>query len=788
MQPEIDPRRLGPQSERPRPESADQLREADNTFGIEGPFVRYLNRLSELNRNPDDREKFYQLEVERTRFLISAIDVSDQELSENALRMKNIIPYGEGPGNRFFSDHIGLLERRVRESEDILSPELQKEVQQTYADIMWIRSNRDVLRGLGPVLQGFFDGNMMLGTVTNPNRRDPTVREFENTFGKQPSYIDAGIAEREAGNERVNVYELGAKYHSDNIFWTNASVGVAQADFDSGERRSMGYQDLNGVWHEGLTNEQFLFTQMVFGAGEEGEWSDYDISKWVKYGDNLFPHQILSWQSMGSTEASTRIYFAIKEALLLGGISDELERDDYKNGNPNYMQNIAVLAEEVKKSAKQILKEQDKIFIPNKKGDPKESAKLLKQKLAGLVVRSGVAMDWGFMTSVDDDWAWIYKESGSGITREMTGGWLDRSTDSATFVRIRGYDNANTGKGWEGMVWPKSAPEFIKILSGRRPDFKPKLIDLSPKANVTDQEKMNGELDNPAFRDLKNRIMAANPDAWSVLEKMIWYQETPYEENGMNIVLPIWAPPVIGNINFLNTLPWDTDKGIKLKMGAGGSVPITLSQALKSGFRMIDYDWGTKNETSKVNCNKFYYHLITIGQLAKFTVAMSQNPNMDIKALAAILNSSASVTELQKRANLAFREDQIPVALTDAVLLPVLIMESNFRIKRNLFSEKTANDPDHINYALTDEIQPWRTMIEETFPDSKDGVKNYKQICLAFFDFYLTQYVLMSLAYSRSKEKAEKNAEEYIVDYINRILNTKIFKRRESTGETKLTK
>lgn len=763
--------------------AAEYIREQDPYYGLNRNFQRMIRGLEKLDDTgvPDtEKEQIREkLSVLHERLMIHFLSQEQRELETEFLKLRNPVPFETRTGDYSYENILTAIKTASLEEEWAQNEEAQYWLIKTFQDMLWMAHNRELKKGMAGGLDKFFDWEKILLQVQERYRVDPLSESYEITFAErfrgdvlQDNIQGRTLNEREA----LSIRERGVLYHSDYRFWSMAVAGIHQAEYDeNGKRRSMGSINDNGEWVEGLNDVEFEFTQLMFGVSETGKWVDYEDGKMASYKGREFPHSVLNWHSMRSSQANKEIYIATMSELLTRNIKKELENPDYKD-----VKKLKALVKDIKEKVKRRRETWYSLFSPS----TLKQNEYLDQLLADNVVESGIVFDWGHKSSIHLFWGWDYDKEGN---RDRTGGATIVNTDANTGPYWMEYHRVNTvNKGWPSGPLPEMSPEYAKMLGDKPPGYKSSLSDMSPNAGITDEERRNGKLNSIAFQELERDIKEVNPELWDLyFEKMIWYWETPYKDaHGKYLVLPMWVPPVFESVNFWKTIPWDPKDKIKLevkeengkKVLKGG---LTVWDALEQGKVVLyEKEW-SEDEESRLVDQAYYRHLVTLGQLQQILHAMTAKPELAQEELAVFFNASSMLNQWEKRDELGPRDERLPIAVMNMSLLPLFLTDVTARIKRSLFSVE-GRSSESLGEWIAGDVEEWRRAISHTIPKEREGIKGYRDAMIAFLDFYVTQYTLAAHRTGELLLGEETNTERYLLDKIKRCTGIKVSYRTPS--------
>ncbi|MCJ7805270.1 hypothetical protein MUP46_01360 [Patescibacteria group bacterium] len=742
-------------------------------------------------------------------------------LDNQLLRFKSPYPYDSRRQEMWFDNlHEAVQKARQEEwpekvpgasPEEDVRTKIDSWLDRIAIDATWGEANFRLLEGLGSVLPAFYDGKKMMQWVSVPLRSDPTASFYERTFAKELPGLKLTDTEKVVLKEKADgLREKAIRYQDDSAYWRMNVAAVQQIDLDD---------PANSTFMEKLTPAETYFIRKVFTDYDpdaeraqeeklkdkirekakvyaegliqkigdfkvEGGWAIYK----GKTGDTPVPLNLLNWYAMGSVEEKKRTYLAIMETLLTGNTREELSKlEKEENGIKGFDQvGMDNLISTVK--AKYIEKLGD-WFSPSRK---------IEDKLAAVVARAGVVMDWGHMSSAEMSWGWNYsidvRETKDiekrksepwelHVKREKSLGGPTVATDISTPAYWRETERVNQNKAWSKGFLPPTSPDYRSELGDHAPDWKQGWIEVEKIVNQ-----------DPKLRTAWNKLWVPegnfewNPKTRKLLEKMAWYWETSIkdskimvkDENGIEkplfLKIPFFFPPEIASLNFLNTISFKGDRDIKPKFVNVGAEPVerpgqqTVWDQLRTGEKMSELKW------EKMGDQALYRWMITIGQTVRYVVTML-DPEMAAKdQLEVFFSSPDNLKELLKRSDLGERDEQLPMTALTISLVPLLVVLRT-SYEHGMWGAAGIDKSRRSDWAM--DIAKWITAFRY-LPEKRDDIDaHYGEYMARMTKFYATvvaragmlagiaEEAMASDAYRKelSKEFAEvgANIEERIV-------------------------
>lgn len=652
------------------------------------------------------------------KLMESQLGQLERLLDDFFLRMRNPYPYDSRKGEDWFENirETSLKARREKWAKN--NAEAMAWLERIRADIIWGENNFRLLVGLGPVLSLFFDAVRMLGSVQIAYRSDPVASFYQLTFAKKVPGLGLTEEEKQFLPEGLEgLREQAIKFQDDCAFWRMAVAAVGQLTYDQGG---------NPETFVALTPKEIKFIQLLFGEEDE--------SKWLEYQGHKFPKSISNWYTLPRVEEEKRRYLATMEYLLTMNIKDKLESEEVD------------LIAEVQRAKEWIEERLKNWFLPEIS---------LRQRLAAVVVRSGIVFDWGHMSAGQLGWGFRYEkvESTGEIIRKVSLGGTTVATDISTAVLWRLSECNTQRKGWPGGILPPMSLEFMEKLIENPPDWKPedleKMAEKDPKLQAAFEELWKDEEGFKWPQELKKYI-----------EELCWYWETPYKDKkGLSLVFPFFLPPVLFSLNFLETITLEEGKTVQGKFQDGTieeGFPSVWKQ-LASGKKMSELEWVRMGDQA------FYRWLITIAQVAKLLRVMAKPETPDNKGqIDAFFANPGNLKELIKRLDLGTRDERTSPPLLTAVLVPMLVVLYTAK-KHGIFGEAGGSKERRTNWI--EELAKWSVALSSQ-PENKGGVNNHRIIMKKMLRFYAA--LVARLGKIAGEEERRKGTEEY--DKLREIL------------------
>jgi hypothetical protein len=684
---------------------------------IDPDLLSLINNLKVL-RDPKSGEKEKTKARERLphcweKLMEAQLDQHEHLLETFFLRMRSAHPYDSRREDAWFGNARETLLRTRRENwtDDV---EVKAWLDRAFLDITWGENNFRLLEGLGTVLPLFFDAEKMLKWVQTGPRSDPVASFYQQTFKKEVPGVSLTEEEKKHLPEglKEGLRERAIKFQDDCTFWRMAVAAVNQLTYD---------QEGNPKTFVALTPKEIEFIQLLFG--------EKDKSEWLKYQGHEFPKSILNWYTMGSVEEKKRRYLATMEYLLTAGIRDKLRSEEVD------------LTKEVQRARERIEERLDNWFLPDIS---------LKQRLAGVVARSGIVFDWGHMSAGQLGWGFEYEKNKvtGETTREVTTGATTVATDIPAAALWRLDECGTQKKGWpEGMLPPMSE-EFKKRLTENPPDWKPRYLERIAK----EDKKLQAALDR-LWADEKD--FKWDPQIKKYLEDMLWYWETPYkDEKGRPIVMPMFFPPIFTSLNFWETVTLEEGRKVQDKLREDGTIEKGYSsvweQLAKGEKKMSEFEW------EKMGDQAFYRWMITIGQVVRIWTVMVKAENAANEGqFRDFFASPNNLKELLKRANLATRDEKKLMPVLTAALAPMLVVL------------RTADEYGIIGQAGRDfdrrsawvgELAKWLVAFSYQ-PEERSKIEQYNRMMEKFCVFYTT--VIGRLGSVAGEEERREGTKKY---------------------------
>lgn len=639
------------------------------------------------------------------------------------MRFKNPYPYDSRQQETWFRTTIDAV--KTARDEDWAEGEAKQWLDRVAIDLTWGESTQKVMEGMGGVLDKFYDWHNMLYWVRERFRSDPTASFYEGAFQKELPGMDISKQEgallpeewKEEGREKA------IKYQDECVFWRMAVAEVHQMS----EGKPSFMKDSENLGK--LSNIEIQFIRTVFEDKEQREFvgekereleEKYpnEINKlkneegWLIHEqDGAVPRALLNWYSMGSIEGKKRFYIAAMETLLVIS-TDVSKKRTVKEALQDYiaagdLEKTRELAEKVRGWTEQRVKTWRSMDIS------------FNQALAREIVRAGIVQDWGHFTSTRMGWGWKYtlKEVEEGekkslkVVRTRARGGTTVATDAISPAYWRDFIADNEGKPRTVGMFPPMSDEFRKKLLSERPDWIPEyLVETANK----DQKLQN------TFKSLWGEG-SWDQDTKESLKELLWYWETPYkDESGNSIVIPIFFPPEIASLNFLNTISLSGKRDIE-------EGDPSVWDELCAGKALSELKW------AKMGDQALYRWMITIGQIVRYvTVMVDAESAANEGQFKDFFGDADNLREFIKRADLGTRDEKQSKAVLTMGLVPLLI-SLKVAGKYGIIGARGFEKEERKKWAI--EISWWKTKLS-SMPDEYGGVKGYAQGMVHLLRFY----------------------------------------------------
>jgi hypothetical protein len=626
-------------------------------------------------------------------------------------------------------------------------------------DVVWGQNMLELMYGLGTVLEDFYSGERMLEWVHKHPRTDPTESMTEAVFAKEIPGLAWSEERKQALSipEKVNrelrkrvergFREVAVKYQDENTFWRMAVSAVHQMDFGKdGKRKTFMHHYETG--EETMTDVEVDFIQRVFedksdpGVArkrekrlirkvkkEMGVKSDDEVRRlidthrtgdgWLRYQqqgkEHRVPKAILSWYPMPSTARRKRKYLARMEALLTLNVKDKL--NDPRQG-------IVDASGRIRDAAKyeELIKEvEEKAETRRKSWFSMDLS--LDETLAGVATSAGIVMDWSQMSATRLYWGWNYEidvvkdERGRkklGVVRKRAEGATTVTTDIARPGNPRDAKMSDQRKGWPAGLVPMMSEAYQKKLAEHAPDW----AERGPEVT----ERMLRKY--PPLAEAWKRLWAEDtvngkkhvwdPEVKKRLQNMVWFLETPYYDKKYktNIILPIFFPPEVASINFLNTI--SLSGGYEIKLGRyDEKADPSVWDELCSGKKMSEFDWEPMGDQA------LYRWMVTMGLTRRLEeIILNQETRENDREFLTFFEEPAKLYEWLKRVNLGIRDEKESTAILTMSLAPMFVV---FRSADKHGIIGSAGEDDDRRREWAEEIAKWTAMFTY-LPDARDDI------------------------------------------------------------------
>lgn len=441
------------------------------------------------------------------------------EIEDSFDRLHNEVPWESRYGEQTYSTIVDLVDNALRKTRRIDKEEdkkvevaLLKEMKRT---ALWAQGNFQVLEGAATAMDTYFAGEDQIRQLLT-NHVKITETAFEKAFSKNLPGLELDKEQKdrfsnkfskdtELGTGVESVRELLISFQDDRMRLAMMVAEVQQEDFDNPPlvNAAVRPRERDAMCLDPRKRE---FVYQVFGAeGTEGlTWIDKNNQQ------QLVPGEILNYYCMEPTEDNKRRYKALMQAVLS---TDALRQLD-ENGD------VSEIAAGVKKKANAIL---NGLY-----GGEQFS---LRERLAGIIVRAGIAIDSGLMACGELGWGWKYeKYRWSGLTPEEQKLYADIKQDGEIEVR------------WSELTTGEQA-EYLKNYPGKTPEDFEKI-------------KLNGFV---VFRTSETGSIYSALDTWSPMypDYHVWMYHGNAETTSQLLLAtphdfrmeaithkPDWKPPI----------------------------------------------------------------------------------------------------------------------------------------------------------------------------------------------------------------------------------------------------
>jgi hypothetical protein len=698
---------------------------------------RLEKRQNEIRENSvkEKKEIREQLRIDKERINQVQLQLMEDALEENLLRFRSTYPY-DGRTISMLHDSMRKSINATRREDWAKDKEITAWLDSVVLDLDWGENNFKVLESVGTVLPQFYGGMGMLGWVKERFRTDAIAKFYQRTFAKKVPGLE--VDRQVAPESKIEIMrEEAVKFQDEAMFWKLAVAEVQQMEIGANNSiRPSLMKNENGT--RILTDAEIKLIQLVFGESDQ--------NKWVEYNGQRTPKKILNWFAMGGSLEEKEKYVATMEAMLVLGIKDEMiGASDAK-------------VEELSNAVQEYLKAR-----LDRWGN---SRKTLKERLADVVVNSGIVMSWGHMDAGRLGWGWKYEEeykkderggylrdaNGKKILdkfkRSRTGGGTTVATDIGTPMHWMDTEANNQWKNWTTGMIPPLSSEFIKEIRKRAAGWQPTAEETMRRIDASSVQKK-----------MWDRLWKVEPgmvlDAETIemrerLKKMVWYMETPYKgKDGKPIIVPMFFPADIKSLNF-----WDTIK-LKPKVDKDDDNEIELSvwDEVARGGKMSEVKW------EKMGDQALYRWMITISQTAKFLTVMSEPEKRATNGeqFGDFFANPGKLTELVKRVALGVRDEDEAAVLLTMGLIPMLVALKLADVN-NLYSGPLAGElKKEMTQYWSERVIKWIPAFED-LAEEKGGFKGYGTMMKKMFMYYVGLMTYMGTELGEKERRREQAA------------------------------
>lgn len=767
-----------------------------------GEFIDHIGQVCQIQfdekKTPQEKDGAFEvLKTSHEDFIIAQMGpIIDMEGSFD--RFHNEVPWESRYGEQTYDTANGLIDdalRRTRRMEPgeerKLKISLLKEAKRT---TVWAQGLFQVLEGSATALDTYYAGeDQMRQLLTNHVKITETA--FERAFSKDLPGLEMTPDERkmftekladdkEIGNNVESFRDLATKYQDQRLEIAMLVAEVQQEDFNippsanaatkPREREAM-YIDPK--------KRQLIYE--IFGEREidqNGEEKAIKNINWIdKNGrQHLIPENLLNFYCMEPTEENKRRYKALVQSMLSLGALDQLK------DNENTVGAVVTIGEQVRSRANEILK--------NTYAEEQFS---IKDKLASLITRAGVDMDWGMMSAGELGWGWKYekidwdtlsdeektkyaaikqvKQDDNGTetvfvvlrTSEIGGIYSALDVQSPMYTNRHVWDYQANSETTSQMHL--ATPDgFRKEVPFQKPDWMPSIEKYLPYNPVL--RKMLYKLFTDGYKDdqfwdgergkygsLDKRVvtyMKKNLNAWPS-----W--PTVDGKAGQFMAMPLFFPSHWLSLNFWRSLG---DEGKDAK-----ELP-SLWERFKEGkklsevpflkYKDVAVDWNNVNKAqfARVLLPLFLPHKMSRDILGEYEKFFPEEPGAD------------GIKELAKRIRLGVRGETADMGVIEITMIPYLI---NLHLFKTTGIMGIAGDTGN---ALKEKWQralvKWANEAANLPPTKglkRKAITNYNKSLAMLIDFYGTLF----LDYAKTASGQTKNQTTEARKHMDGRLDTK---------------
>lgn len=699
------------------------------------------------------------------------LEAVEDILDDNFLRLRSSYPYDARSVSMLYESMRKSLRATRKEKWVNKTPEARVWLDSIALDMDWGENNFKILEGVGTILPSFYGGTGMMAWVSGKFRTDPVASFYQHTFAKEVPGLK--INKEMATKEGVELTrEKAITYQDEAMFWKIAVVEVQQMDFS---KSNVGEPSMmkNEAGGEVLSKEEIELIQLVFGEKEKGEWVTYK-GEGLEHGGVSVPKSILNWYTMNDSLENKQRYIATMEALLVLGIKDELKSDSVVN-----------LAKKV----------QDYLYgegydpkngeMKGRLGEWSSVEKSLDQRLAGVVVKSGITMDLGHMSSGRLSWGWSYEEEykkntdGSDfkdvngkkiverIKRKKGGGGTTVATDISTPRNWLSTEAGNQDKNWTKGMLPPMSTKYREMIKENAEGWQPKLEGVGGYELKGKQKKMWDRL----WDGLDGEKDAKTKKMMETLKGMAYYIETPYkDEDGEKLMVPMFFPAEIKSLNFWETLKLkpETEEEKEQREARGeDKKKVTVWDEVTAGGNMSNVKW------EKMGNQALYKWMITISQTLKFFTVMSEpEKRVNGDQFGDFFGSPGQLTELIKRVDLGVRDEKEEKSVMVMSLAPMLVamklVDKNNILSGSLYHDSKSRFETRRELWL-ERVAEWLPAFEDLV-EEKGDFEGYNQMMKKMYVFYISIFTEIGVAAGKSENNRKIKSYEDLKEEVKSVL------------------
>lgn len=639
-----------------------------------GSFQSLITKLRKLDEVSVEGVETKERELE-TEYQVLTYTTLEHNLfvANECLEYRN--PYANWtskPGRDVLQSFLTYLEQESfriqvnKESGEKVSPTREAWIKRMYADFSWMRANYATQEGVGHLMKYYFSGIDGMLNALYEQRLNPLADDYRKTnggvdkvpelavsadeqklsfgFTKLSSSERAGAQGVEVLPKKEGIRERAVRMQDERFHWEVVIAETGQIDWRSVKLGVNGQVEDFGKQHYEmkLTPDEVRLIVALFGKGS------------VAFGGKTVPEKILNWFALKPKDSNKKEYKALVEALVLENARANLSELNSLAGDARE-QKLSELTTRIRKRA-------DELKV-------KELGLTLEEKLARVVVRSGLVNDLGLGFSLKLGWGYEHSKG----TREIVFAGVYTGKDDYT-------------PGWpfhHDMIYDRRASKRSSLVIPTSADFREWAV-LYPPTKWPDLiwGKDGAFERDPELKRAVEYLFGSTPEgaAWqrenglsidqetiNILRAMMWGWGTAYtsdkitpskeithmdkatnkKEGSQHIIYASFIPKEIQVMMFFQTIKLGTKNDAGLEM--------TLWEELMSGTDPSKLNWG------EMQTDAFDRWHVNMNMLGRTLSPLVDPLKEDFEK--SFFQNTGGLKELLKRLYLGLRDESVKIMI-----------------------------------------------------------------------------------------------------------------------------